>query len=376
MSIRRAARRRAEPLKSDQRLPAGRAQAELEPLVTSGIPSAISTPLPALRSADILALQRTLGNQAVCQLLTPGLQRTPLDQPLQRGWKGADSGGPNAGTTTVDEQGKIVAGRTQGKGVTRIPVAGLKVGNQRKDTSGGNSGEDASAKDTFEDSVGEAIVLIPNTVEVSNGEVDVLLHFHGMGAGYRQLRPGHHDYGETLKQDEVRDVALYQMEQQLLTHVQSSKRPIIAVLPQGMSTPDKRGAPPAFGDIASNSDAYLDEVFDKLRAMGGGLIGEKTRHGRLIISGHSGGGPSVMETAKNQAKTGRRIEVLLFDAINTGKTIDDGELGEVKKWVDKQITHDVAKLHGLSPDDQEKYLKEHGTQFRGIYSAGGAYTRR
>ena len=95
------------------------------------------------------------------------------------------------------------------------------------------------------------------------------------------------------------------MEQQLLSHVKASKRFIIAVLPQGSERSD-------FGDLSSNSDAYLTEVFAKLvpKYLPNGAI-----PGRVIVSGHSGGGPTAMAIA---AKAGKRTDVLLFDAINFG----------------------------------------------------------
>ena len=81
--------------------------------------------------------------------------------------------------------------------------------------------------------------------------VDVLLHLHGFGVGYRELKPG--KVAKELNPGELRDVDLYQMEQQLLSHVTSSNRFIIAILPQGTERSD-------FGDLRSKHDLYLEDA--------------------------------------------------------------------------------------------------------------------
>ena len=79
---------------------------------------------------------------------------------------------------------------------------------------------------------------------------------------------------------------------------------MIAVLPQGSEKSD-------FGDLGSNSDAYLREVFDKLIPQ---YLPEKATPGRTIVSAHSGGGPTAMAIAKRRGE--KRTDVVLFDAIN------------------------------------------------------------
>ena len=105
--------------------------------------------------------------------------------------------------------------------------------------------------------------VIPNTVSPAapdndkNVRVDVLLHLHGFGAGYRELKPGESDYAGVLKPGELRDVDLYQMEQQLLSHVKTSKQLLIAVLPQGSGSVE-------FWGPQLQQQRLLKEVFDKL----------------------------------------------------------------------------------------------------------------
>jgi hypothetical protein len=275
-------------------------------------------------------------------------------QPAPSGWTDAPEKTPNRGETTVDEKGNILAGKVTSKGVWRIPIQGLP-----------HSFKGTKPGPAFESPDERAIVLIPNTVKPAAPDkdkkvsVDVLLHLHGHGVGYRQLRHGEHDSPKVLKEGELRDVALYEMEQQLLSHVTTNKRLVIAVLPQGSEKSD-------FGDLGANSDDYLNKVFEKLIPA---YLPENATPGRTILSGHSGGGPTVMAIANRRAKAGKRGEVILFDAINfSTETCTSNEITTVKNWVTNRIDADVKSLHGVLEKDQPEHLKTNGTRFRGITS--------
>lgn len=275
-------------------------------------------------------------------------------QPAQPGWSDAPEKTPNRAETTVDEKGNIVPGKVASKGVWRVPLQGLR-----------HSFKGTKQGPAFESPDDRAVVLIPNTVKPAvpdkdkNVSVDVLLHLHGHGVGYRQLRPGKHDAPNVLKEGQLRDVELYEMEQQLLSHVTTSKQPIIAVLPQGSEKSD-------FGDLGSNSDAYLKEVFDKLIPR---YLPEKAIPGHTIVSGHSGGGPTVMGIANRRAKAGKRTDVILFDAINfSSDTCTSNEITTVKDWVTGRIAADIKSLDGVPEKDQPATLQRDGTRFHGITS--------
>jgi hypothetical protein len=101
---------------------------------------------------------------------------------------------PNQSPQTVDPTGKLSPGTAQSStasGVWRIPVHGLR-------------GEKTAW----------AVVLIPNVrvPTVQDVDVDVLLHFHGYGAGYRMLKLGEKDWAGVLQPGQLRDVDLYQIE--------------------------------------------------------------------------------------------------------------------------------------------------------------------
>jgi hypothetical protein len=296
------------------------------------------------------------------------------------GW--SDATGQNKTVTTVDDKGKIQSGKLTTAGVWRVPIEGLGHGLQK-----GDKGP------AIESSEKRAIALIPNTVTPkaarpdANIPVDVLIHLHGFGVGYRELRPKSAkdpgtDYGGVLKPGELRDVALYQMEQQLLSHVNSSNRLLIAVLAQGSEVSE-------FGDLETKSDEYLKDVFSKLIPT---YLPEKTVPGRLIVSGHSGGGTTAMAIA-NQRPAGMRTDVLLFDAIHgkctqeeavtkDGQPVLDKEgkpkmkctacktkqFDAVTDWVTKKINADVNSVSTLLPDQQPTALQTNGTRFRGLSS--------
>jgi len=331
---------------------------------------------------SLLELQRIHGNTFVqrlvrnAPLITEVVARQP--KPPDPGWSDAPKKGLNELVTTVDENGNIVTGKAASKGVWRVPVEGL---------SGGYQGTDKGP--AFESPKGKAVALIPNIViptapeNVKKIPVDVLLHLHGHGVGYRELEPGKSENLKVLKAGQLRDIELYQMEQQLLSHVKASNRLLIAVLPQGSERSN-------FGALSSNSDAYLTEVFAKLVPK---YLPNGAMPGRVIVSGHSGGGPTAMAVA---AKAGKRTDVLLFDAINfacvkeekkvDGKTVigKDGnpemvckspkvctskEYGTARQWVTKKIDADIKSLDGKTEAQQIIELKTNGTRFRGYTSA-------
>ncbi|HEU4625948.1 MAG TPA: hypothetical protein VFS52_14350 [Steroidobacteraceae bacterium] len=250
---------------------------------------------------------------------------------------------------SVDAAGKIVPGATpagESAAVWRIPVQGLR--------------SDPNAW---------AIVLIPNLLVPHDANVDVLLHFHGFGAGYRMLEPGTRDYAGVLQPGQLRDVDLYQAEQQLLSLAKAEGKLVIAILPQGSERSK-------FGDVPEHSDAYVQDVFTRL--IDGGHLPTGAQPSHVIVCGHSGGGVSAARAAGARVAHGGRRDLLLFDAINfacdkrepqtkkDGSTVqvcvscDSNEYRIVRAWVIERIKQDV-KQHVTAEN-----LKKRGTRFRGF----------
>jgi hypothetical protein len=131
----------------------------------------------------------------------------------------------------------------------------------------------------------------------------------------------------------------------------------MAVLPQGTSSS-------GFGDIAAKPTEYLDEVFGHLK--------DKPTEFHVVLSGHSGGGPKVMEIAGTLAekeKAGKKPprvdEIILFDAIN-----GSNESNTVTTWLNAHIAADKKALAKLTTEaDVDSYFKTRA-RFRGYFSAG------
>jgi hypothetical protein len=267
---------------------------------------------------------------------------------------------PNQVPQTVDPTGKLSSGKTEsskGPGVWRIPIHDLRG-----------------------DKTAWAVALLPNVhlPADENAAVDVLLHFHGFGAGYRMLKPDESDFAGVLKPGQLRDVDLYEMEQQLLSLAQKAKY-ILAVLPQGSDRSN-------FGDLSKQSSAYLKEVFQRLVA--DGHLPKGASPGNVTVSGHSGGGVAATTAASERVASGGRQDLLLFDAINfacvekeqqeikgvkqvnkdgtpkmTCKRCGSNEYTTVKNWVIDRIRSDAKTLIS------QKNLKASGTHFRGFTHA-------
>jgi hypothetical protein len=161
----------------------------------------------------------------------------------------------NQSPQTVDPTGKLSPGTTQvgtGAGVWRIPIHGLR-----------------------NDPKAWAVVLIPNlhVPTVSDVDVDVLLHFHGYGAGYRVLQPG-----EITPKSCSRESCATSTFTRWSSSSFHSRR-------LGGSTSSRycrRANRSRFGDLSTQSGAYLREVFARLIA--DGHLPNGTYPGNVTIS--------------------------------------------------------------------------------------------
>ena len=309
------------------------------------IPFAVGHPAPV---AELLGLQRLAGNAAVTALLQAGPPST-----LQRATNWPDAPAKESGQT----QG-INAGPSTSGSFTRYPVHGLSLGNTAKNRDGA----------AWEDADHRAIVLLPAGVEPT-AKPDVLLLFHGHSVGWREGKLGasgpvtkkrprgsekdpidsEYSGGYSVKGD-TRD--------RYPDDVADSLNPnMIAVLPQGTNSSD-------FGSYETK--AYIRDALKQIDAKW-----EKSDFGRIVLSAHSGGGPTITSPL---ARPGRKSgdvtvspevrDIALFDAIN-----GPGEEKNVKTWLTKQIATDIAKLKEHPRDDsaQQKYLIS-STRFRAFFS--------
>jgi pimeloyl-ACP methyl ester carboxylesterase len=296
----------------------------------------VAPPRPTARD-EVLALQRSAGNAAVARLL-----RSPKE-PREGGW---------------NEKGRAVTG-TQ-----RIPVKGLKQGNKAKDPQGF----------TDESAAGRAVVIVPDGVDLDK-EVDVLLHFHGWWAGGLRERKEKDVQGPA---GTVHDVEDDRLPQQLA----SKGRNIVGVLPQGTNKSGFGNIDPQsyVTDALALAAADLPSLLPKLKSP------VKITPGRIIVSGHSGGGVAATAaaatlTAKAPADDAawvRATPMFLFDAIN-----GTAELKAVADLARQWLEADLVRLNASS--DPDKLLNRRGIKLRSTHSAdygpykvlnvgGGSYT--
>ena len=234
---------------------------------------------PAVVASDALA---PLGAAPAGPLLTQ-LIAAPAHRRLARQWSDARPGGWNAQDASV-------------AGALRIPVEELPQG---------FGGKDPQLQYTKESAEKRAIVVVPDAVDLS-GPVEVLLHFHGQNIGYR----------ERSKEGTVRDVEVDEIEQQIV----AAGRNMVAVLPQGSRGAGLHMSKFTIGDPKT----YVDDVLRLASAHVPRLTaGAVMKSGRLVMSGHSGGGPFAVAYAHYAQQPSSTEQewvdappLLLFDGIN------------------------------------------------------------
>jgi LAS superfamily LD-carboxypeptidase LdcB len=198
----------------------------------------------------------------------------------------------------------------------------------------------------------EAVVLIPPSLAGHTGPVEVLVHLHGHGIGFRTQT------AELLKQvrhagtkvGEVRDVAIDQTEAQLA----ASGRRMVGVLPQG-------GTHSEFGH---NFDpkSYSADVFTRLVALG--FWKQAPEIQGVVLSGHSGAGATFARMMGGKSTRPEYLrEVVMFDSIN-----GSNELGAISGWLVRQLGSDLKALTGVaSAQLRQEYLAT-SFRFRGYFS--------
>jgi hypothetical protein len=337
-------------------------------------PSPGRPPSPAPRApalTGVLALQRAAGNTAVGALL----RRAALQR--QVGWTGVDPKSWNARERDVPGA----------KGVKRIPVEGITRGHasgpRDKDHPDVPRQDDAAFKvdevetGTFKRvkeltseaaggvTTGRAVVLIPNGLPADAATVEVLFHLHG-------FTPGGRGRG-TDGAGDPEDVATARIAQQLET----SGRPMIAVLPQGAMGKDGLEFWPDSSTVDVN--AYIDEAL--------GLVpaklwpgGKPRSPGAVVVSAHSGGGDQVARMLKAgilPATGPRAVQgLLMFDALHGWGP------GAVASFLTGRLDTELAHLHGIwrakngsatskaIADDQVDWIRQSGFRFHGFASTG------
>jgi hypothetical protein len=288
---------------------------------------------------QVIDLQAAAGNRALASILGG-----PIAQRQVAGWSDADKRGKgwNVKPQDVDK-------------IRRVPIEGLKLGGTATFVG------DESQK-TTERADHRAIVLIPAGLDASKN-VDVMLHFHGWThreddphAGWRQ-----HSGPDAT----VRDVDQDRIEAQL----QASGAKLIAILPQGVSTSE-------FGQVPV--EPYIKEVLgrvaaaNELRDAGGQVLTDAPALGRLVLSGHSGGGNRIMDML-NPATSKAPAEVILFEALHVTQKLDAPLV--VATWAISHLDRVRKVLAGQPPPAERAAAVNAVPKLRAYYSdfSGGTF---
>ena len=272
-----------------------------------------------------------------------GPSQEELDKQARLGSTGALAGWASAAEANATER-KV-------RGMWRIPLDGIPGGNA----------DPAARDDTTESAADRAIAIVPAFLGRAPKSVEVLLHLHGFGIGYR-TQQGKKPQGKFewsgAGEGQVRDVAVDRMEGQL----EESGRAMVGILPQGNLTS-------GFGKNF-DSNAYITAVFDKLVTLK--IWDAAPSSSGVVLSGHSGAGstlasmlaPQLIRKGKDPeaAAPSNLREVVLFDSINSAH-----ELESVTAWVIQSLNADLAAMKSMKQDGRLTYL-ETSMRLRGYHT--------
>jgi hypothetical protein len=243
------------------------------------------------------------------------------------------------------EHGKGRTGRndavTSIAGARRIPIEGFESIKQW-----GSGG-----------ATGRAVIIIPTSARLYQ-PVTVLVHLHGYNEGYQDRADG------------VRDLEYDRIARQL----EAAGRQVIAVLPQGTRksgfAATRRPGPNSGFDV----DRFVDEVGEALRAIR--IVRRPPSIAGLIISGHSGGGNSLIgDLSRGHGLSPSRYSlkgVILFDAIN-----GDKRMHALSGWLRARIESQARDIRRLkSRAARARHLSTQVPAIYLAYGARGAYAKR
>jgi LAS superfamily LD-carboxypeptidase LdcB len=186
-------------------------------------------------------------------------------------------------------------------------------------------------------------------------EIDVLVHFHG------HARRG---TGPALRLRRKELVAGIDYADPLHPEAAAPRTPVtLGIVPRGRFTGGDAYDFPAL--VAPGAIDALVELGLARLAASIGRPGLRAR--RLLLTAHSGGGPSLLHALDTLVRAQARVpEVIhIFDALYAPAT----GLGH---WAERMIERDAEALRHLLPGtDHAAFLRKHGGALRVVYTSGG-----
>jgi hypothetical protein len=241
------------------------------------------------------------------------------------------------------------------------------TGTWRFRATGLSQGLDKDSPDgaTTEDARHLAVAIVPHSV--TNTNLEVLLHFHGNNIGQRE-RTSASDTGQAA--GTVHDVEADLIPQQLAN---STKHNMIAILPQGATGSGLLATKFAIKDPQAYVNEVLGQVVTHVNALDPTRKLQALTPVRIVVSGHSGGGPATAAAA-DLLQAGAKASddewvasppVLLFDAIN-----GSNELKTIGNMMVRWLNEDERRLTAHTEADAKALLARRGLKLRSTYTTG------
>jgi hypothetical protein len=178
------------------------------------------------------------------------------------------------------------------------------------------------------------------------GPVDLVIHFHGY-KGHDQMR--------------LRDKAAASG---LDLGAPGVGRPTLGVVPHGHAFRSRMAGTDGFDFPAIDTKAELDAFIDEVLAAFGRDGGPRATRGRVILTGHSGGGAALarlMQSAGPVSGPGNIDAFQFFDATYGGQSTLTASGG----WIDTVISRDAAALRLMTDDSARlRHLRGNGGHLR------------
>jgi hypothetical protein len=175
-----------------------------------------------------------------------------------------------------------------------------------------------------------------------SGPVDVVVHFHGY-KGHNQMR-----------------LAAKAAASGCDLGSPGVARPTVGVVPHGHAFRSRQEGVDGFDFPAIHSRSELDAFVNEALTAFAAATGAHVTRGRLILTGHSGGGAALSTLMQSIGAQGEVHGFEYFDGTYGGQATLTARNG----WVETSIQRDAQALAGLSGDARRNYMGTQGGHLR------------
>jgi hypothetical protein len=200
-------------------------------------------------------------------------------------------------------------------------------------------------------SANNCIVRWANVPNGYSGEVDVVVHYHGYSQHNR------------MQLQQKADVSGMDFDLPGVT------RPTLGLVPHGHAFGPNGDNQDGFNFPAINQRAGLFRFIDLgLGALGNAVSTPATnlRRGRVILTGHSGGGATLRELVRSLGAAPGVHGFQFYDA-TYGRQDTATVLCHSQAWLSQALERDAQALQALSAGDWPRYMQERGSHLRIVF---------